>query len=412
MTVVQEAAGAAVLRVPPLVHFGWGSVSSVPQIVSDLGRRVLVCTDANLAAQQAFALLRGALVAVGCAVTVYAEGRPELPISTIEAAVAAATDAAPDVIVGYGGGSSIDLAKIVALLLSHPGPISRYYGENQVPGPVLPVVAVPTTAGTGSEVTPVAVVADPDRAFKVGVSSPHLVPVAAVVDPALTRGCPVQVRAHSGADALAHSLEALTAGRRTPSWLAELPVFVGSQRLGDSLALEAAASIGRSLRQVVVGTGGDSALASMSYGSLCAGMAFGSSGTHLGHALQYSVGAATHTSHGLGVGLLLPYVLEATRPVCDDRLARVADAWGLAGSDPAALVIDEVSSILADIGIPRTLADIGLDREDLPVMAQQSAGFGRLVSNAPVRPDTDLLLHILEAAWMGDRGLLAHGGVR
>ncbi|GEL22406.1 alcohol dehydrogenase [Pseudonocardia sulfidoxydans NBRC 16205] len=395
----------AVLRVPPLIHFGWGSAASVPGIVSGLGRRVLVCSDMNLIGQPDFALLHTTLVAAGCQVEIYSEGRPELPLSTIDAAVAAASRATPDVILGYGGGSSIDLAKIVALLLTHPGPVSRYYGENKVPGPLLPVVAVPTTAGTGSEVTPVAVVADPEREFKVGVSSPWLIPAAAVVDPALTRGCPTRVRAHSGADALAHSLEALTAGHRTPTWTVDLPVFVGSQRLGNSLALEAAASIGPNLRRVVADAANEPALTAMSYGSLCAGMAFGTSGTHLGHALQYSIGAATHTSHGLGVGLLLPYVLEATRPVCDDRLAQAAAAWGIEGPDPAGQVIDEVVAILAGAGIPRTLADIGLERRELPRLAEQAARFERLVANAPILADDEVLLAILHAAWSGDRPL-------
>jgi len=411
MTSIPDRCPPAVLRVPPLVHYGWGSVVSAPSVVSRLGARVLICTDATLAALPEFASLRDALAAQGSTVTVYSEGKPELPLASVEEAVRVAADVAPQVIVGYGGGSSIDLAKVVALLTSYPAPISDYYGENAVPGPVLPVVAVPTTAGTGSEVTPVAVVTDSERAFKVGISSPWLVPAAAVVDPALTRGCPARVRAHSGADALAHALEALTAGRRQPEWAArDLPVFVGSQLLGDHLAADAAVVIGRSLHTAVDDPGDDSALASMAYGSLCAGMAFGTSGTHLGHALQYSIGAATQTSHGLGVGLLLPYVLEATRPVSDCRLVEVAQGWDLQGSDPAAAVIDETARILAAVGIPRTLADLGLGRDDLPALAQQSAGFSRLVDNAPVAADSGLLLRILRAAWTGDRSLVHEDG--
>lgn len=393
-----------VLRVPPIVHFGAGSVASVPSVVARHGSEVVVCTDATLAATDGFITLHAALLRSGCRVTVYSDGRPELPLTTIDAAVAAARAADPDVVIGYGGGSSMDLAKLVALLLRHDGPVNRFYGENNVPGPVLPVIAVPTTAGTGSEVTPVAVVADPERDFKVGISSPWLVPAAAVVDPVLTEGCPATVRSHSGADALAHALEALTAGRRQPEWGAELPVFVGAQSIGDILALQAASSIGASLPTAVADLQDEHAMSAMAHGSLCAGMAFGTSGTHLGHALQYSIGAATNTTHGLGVGLLLPYVLEASAPACADRLGLLAGSWALRSDDaPEVAVIDRVEQITASIGLPRTLADIGLQRSELPRLAEQSLGFARLVQNAPVEAGADLLLAILEAAWAGDR---------
>ncbi|MET8352578.1 iron-containing alcohol dehydrogenase [Micromonospora sp. NPDC005206] len=399
------AGAAAVLRLPRLVHFGPGAIASAPSMVASFDERVLVCTDRTMAGTPPFRRLLDALREAGCRVEVYAEGEPELPAATIDAAVRTGSAATPGVIVGYGGGSSIDLAKVTALLLAHLGPISRYYGENLVPGPVVPVVAVPTTAGTGSEVTPVAVVADPDREFKVGVSSPHLIPAAAVVDPDLTRGCPMTVRAHSGADALAHAMEALTAGRRRTDWAAELPVFVGAQLLGDALALEAASVIGLSLRQVVANENDDAARVAMSYGSTCAGMAFGTSGTHLGHALQYSIGKATSTSHGLGVGLLLPYVLAAVHPSSVAPLTRVAEAWGMSVDDPVRAVIGEVAAICAAIGLPASLADLGLAQGDLPRLAEQSATFTRLVANAPVAADGALLLELLRAAWAGDLDL-------
>ncbi|WP_114905840.1 iron-containing alcohol dehydrogenase [Ornithinimicrobium murale] len=400
-----------VLRLPDQILFGAGSVASVPNLVQRHGSRALICSDPTMARTSTFLSLVEELQSRGVKVAVFAQGVPEVPLTVIGAAVQEARAFGPDVIVGFGGGSSLDLAKATALLITHPGPLSRYYGENLVPGPVCPLVAIPTTAGTGSEVTPVAVVSDPERLLKVGVSSPYLVPTYAVVDPSLTLGCPQVVSAHSGADALAHALESLTAGRRTPNWGEELPVFVGTNRLGRTLALEAVTAIASSLRRVVSDPADESARTSMSYASLCAAMSFGSAGTHLGHALQYSVGAATHTSHGLGVGLLLPYVLEVSRSAREADLLAVADALGVpsgsATDDRVTAVIDEVQSLFTDIGIPRSLAEIGADRAQLPAFAAQTSTFARLVQNAPVPADESLLLAILEAAWDGDRTRLS-----
>lgn len=409
------ATAIGVLRLPDQILFGSGALAAVPQLVAPLGSRVLLVTDAFLSGTAGFAALRDGLRAAGLHVDIFDRGVPELPVGIVDEAVTAAAAARPDVVVGYGGGSSIDLAKATALLLSYPGPLSRYYGENLVPGPVCSVVAVPTTAGTGSEVTPVCVVSDPERQFKVGVSSPYLVPTHAVVDPELTHGCPATVTSHSGADAFAHALESLTAGRRTLMWGEQLPVFVGANRLGRTLALDAVEAIGTSLGRAVEVPDDADARASMAYASLCAAMSFGSAGTHLGHALQYAVGAATHTSHGLGVGLLLPYVLEVSRVACESELLLAADRLGVPeqpAQERVTATIDRVQEVLTATGIPRTLADIGVARDDLPGFAEQTSAFGRLVGNSPVPADGALLLELLEAAWSGDRPRLAADAAR
>ena len=152
--------------------------------------------------------------------------------------------------VGMGGGSCLDLAKAVAVLLTHGGEASDYYGELRVPGPVMPVVALPTTAGTGSEVTPVAVLTDPERVSKVGISSPHLIPHTAVCDPELTVGCPPALTASAGADALSHVIEAFTAVRRpVTAELATERVFVGKNELTDTYALLGVRLIAGSLQR-------------------------------------------------------------------------------------------------------------------------------------------------------------------
>ena len=397
---MSDPAPLGLLRLPPEIRFGPGAVSTVAGTVLRLGHRVLACVDPVLAATAQFAAVRSELAERGAQVSVLSDVPAELPLAAVLAGAAQARAFGPDVVLGYGGGSALDLAKLMALLVTRPGPVSDLYGENQVSGPVLPVVAVPTTAGTGSEVTPVAVLSDPDRALKVGVSDPALIPRVAVVDPELTVGAPPRVTAHSGIDAFVHAVESLTAAERFTAWPDAPGVFVGRNRLSSALALDAVELISGSLR-AAVGDGGDlTARTSMALGSLYAGMAFGTAGTHLSHAVQYPVGALTGTPHGLGTGLLLPFVLEACAPAIGRELAQIGAAMGLAEPTvPATLAA--VRSLVTDVGIPGSLAEIGVRRDDLNRVVELSLGVTRLVGNAPVPATPALLGEIVTAAFEG-----------
>jgi alcohol dehydrogenase len=402
-------AGFGVLRLPDHVHFGAGSLDSLTPAVLAFGTRAFVCADPFLAGTPLFAAAVASLRDAGVEVAVSTDVVPELPVASIEDVASTAREFGPDVVVGFGGGSALDLAKLVALLLAHPGPLAQYYGENRVPGPVPPLIAVPTTAGTGSEATPVAVVSDPDRELKVGVSSAYLVPRYAIVDPRLGRGVPAAVAAHSGIDALVHGIESFTARTVEPNWGAELPVFVGRGRLSSLVGLEAVRVIGANLRSAVLDPADTDARDEMAYGSTLAGMAFGSGGTHIAHALQYPVGALTHTPHGLGTGLLLPYVMQAILPAATAELATIGDALGVdAGTadERARAAIDTVRSLTSAIGIPATLADIGIARDQLPRIAELGLTVSRLANNAPVPAAPETFGLVLEAAWSGDRSAL------
>lgn len=400
-----------VLRSPGAIHYGEGALASLAPAAVRLGRRALVVADPFLANTDPFQRAVAALDAAGIATRVHTEVTPELPIDDVAAAAAGARDFVPDMVVAYGGGSALDLGKLVALLLSQPGPLSDYYGENRVSGPVLPVIAIPTTAGTGSEVTPVAVVSDPGRELKVGVSDAALIPRVAIVDPDLTVGAPPSVTAHSGIDAIVHCVESYTAAPRHPDWGSPLPMFVGRNDMSAHLALEGLAAMGDALPRAVADGGDLEARRRMAWGSLLGGMAFGSGGTHLSHALQYPIGALTRTPHGLGTGLMLPFVLQACLPAIGDRLARIAGALGVAtGSserDDAQAAIDRIAEIGAAIGLPASLADVGLQRPDLSRVAELAGGVERLVALAPMRVDVALLERILDAAYAGDRSRLA-----
>jgi alcohol dehydrogenase len=309
---------------------------------------------------------------------------------------------APDVVIGVGGGSCLDLANVVALMLTHAGAVQDYYGEFRIPGPVLPLVAMPTTAGTGSEVTPVAVLSDPERTLKVGIASPHLIPHTAICDPELTYSCPPRLTAIAGSDALTHAIEAFAAIRRpaTPE-LVRQRVFIGKNAFSDQQALRAMSLIGTSLRRVVEDGSDHVARDQQMLGALAAGSAFGTAGTAAAHALQYPVGAATHTPHGVGVALLLPY----------PEFARIAEALGVATAETdeerlADCAIDAVATLFAAVGIPRTLADLGLSRDKESWVAEQALSAARLVTNNPRPLDVESMHRIVHAAWSGERATL------
>jgi alcohol dehydrogenase len=394
-----QAAGIGQLRAPGTVRFGIGSHASLGRLASSLGERITICTDARLANGPHVARATRVLRAAGLTVSVLDAAAPELPIDVIEAAVGVARGQRPDCLVGLGGGSCLDLAKLVSLGLSHDGPASLYYGENQVPGPVLPTIGVPTTAGTGSEVTPVAVLFDAELDLKVGISSGHLIPRAAICDPELTLGAPTHVTAHAGIDALAHAIEAYTAMVREDWKSIDSRVFVGKNTLSDTFALSAVRHIAPHLATAIEDNLG--ARSHVLEGSLRAALAFGTAGTAAAHALQYPLGAKTRTPHGLGIGLLLPYVMAFNRPAREPELARIADAMGCEEKSADA-AIAAVASLAREIGLPASLKDIGVAREDLEPLAEGALTIDRLVSNNPRELTLAGAVSILEAAWFGD----------
>jgi len=400
------------LRLPRSVLFGSGQRAAIGSIAVQIGRRALVCTDARLSADAQFHAILADLQRCGVETLVYDRTQPDLPIESIVDCVRAVGSFSPQLIVGIGGGSCMDLAKAVAALLSHGGKISDYYGEYKLPGPVLPLLAVPTTSGTGSEVTPVAVVSDTERGSKIGVASPYLIPLIAVCDPELTLSCPPVLTAYSGGDALTHAIESFTTASRAPDPMLTLQhVFVGKNALSDHFALLAVSSIWKSLPRAYRDGADLEAREHLMLGALAAGCAFGIAGTAAAHALQYPVGNLTHTAHGAGVATLLPYVMEFNRPFCTGafaHIARVLEIGAGADSDDALSrqLIDEVARLLDSVGIPRTLKDLGLppDRQDWT--AESALGITRLVKNNPRPLDLPAMQAITRAAYTGDRASL------
>nr|WP_201762372.1 iron-containing alcohol dehydrogenase [Pseudarthrobacter psychrotolerans] len=318
-----------VLRLPRSIVVGAQQRFAAANIAADLGQSVLICTDPRLAASEDLEELVSSLETRNLSVRVYGETQAELPTPGIMACVAELQGQAIDVIIGFGGGSCMDMAKVVSVLLAHGGEPKDYYGEFAVPGPVTPVIALPTTAGTGSEATAVAVVSDPELGMKMGISSPHIIPFAAVCDPELTYTCPPSLTAATGADAFVHLVESFTAVTREPtSTLASERVFVGKNVLADSLALNGIRLVGRSLATAYKDPENTEARADMMLAALYGGITLSNAGTAAAHAIQYPVGSLTHTPHGVGVGLLLPYVIRYNFSAIQPQLTEIAEALG------------------------------------------------------------------------------------
>jgi len=375
--------------------FGRDAVLQLGEIVRQLSaERVFVVTDKALSKAGLAELVCRPLREAGLHIEVFDGGLPEPPIALAESCAAQARSFGSQAILGLGGGNNMDLAKIVATILAHGGGPRDYVGDDQIPGPILPLVCVPTTAGTGSEVSGASVLTDTEKKMKVGILSNHLRPRAAVVDPLLTVSCPPKVTADSGIDALTHAIEAYTAvdNEEFPLPAGERTIYQGRHPLGDLLAERAIELIGANLRRAVHNGSDLAAREGMALGATLAGLAFSNVGVAVVHALEYPVGGATHCSHGAGNGLLLPFVMRFNMPARVSRFARIAGLLGenVAGlGEPAAAerAIAAVERLKTDIGIPQRLRDLQVTPEQLPVFAEKAFAVKRILRVNP-RPVT------------------------
>ncbi|PTM91480.1 iron-containing alcohol dehydrogenase [Mycoplana dimorpha] len=393
-----------ILRAPRELLFGAGQRHALGTVAAKLGRRALIVTDARLAVDADFRAMLEQLEAADLAVMVDSSTQPDVPVGSAVSSAENARRFQPDLVIGIGGGSCLDMAKCVALLLAHGGRPQDYYGEHAVPGPVLPLIAIPTTAGTGSEVTPVAVLSDTERSLKVGISSPYLIPTVSICDPELTLSCPAGLTAIAGADALTHAIEAFTAIRRDPvPGIAQQRVFVGKNALSDHFALSAIGLLWQGLEAACADGADRAAREKVMLGATLAGLAFGVAGTAAAHAIQYPVGALTHTAHGLGVACLMPYVMTWNEPAIGPELAQIAAAAGLNGP---ADVVPALAALFARIGIPVTLRDLGLPEDRIDWVAEQSSGITRLIQNNPRPLNPQQMRNLVAAAHHGDCAIL------
>jgi alcohol dehydrogenase class IV len=294
-------------------------------------------------------------------------------------------------VIGLGGGSSLDVAKLAAVLAPGTEDLAALYGIGKVRGPRLPLLLVPTTAGTGSEVTPISIVTTGSNQ-KMGVVSPVLLPDVALLDPELTYGLPPPATAATGIDAMVHAIEA------------HASINPNNNPVSRALAREALALMGRALERAVRNGQDTEARAEMLLGSMLAGQAFANSPVAAVHALAYPIGGRYHVPHGLSNALVLPHVLRFNAVVAADAYAAIAHIpvpalARLEGQAKTAAFCDELAALSARCGLPQRLRDVGIPREALPDMAEDTRNQTRLLGNNPRPLDVPDALAIYEAAW-------------
>ncbi|HSB78421.1 MAG TPA: iron-containing alcohol dehydrogenase [Candidatus Methylomirabilis sp.] len=375
------AGNVAIFRVPAQITFGPGAAESVGTEAKRLGgTRAMVVSDPNLQKLGITDRILDSLAAQGVGGTVFTELEFEPSAGSVAPAAAAARDAHSDLVVGLGGGTTLDTAKAVAMLLRNDGLVEDYLGIGLVKQRGVPSILMPTTAGTGAEITPNALFLVPAVREKKAVVSPHIIPDIAMVDPLLTHTVAPTVTAATGMDALSHAVEAYTSLNASP--------------LTDLYALEAIRLIGAHLRTAVANGKDEAAREGMARASMYAGIAIGNAGTNIVHALAYPLQGQHRVTHGIANSLLLPYGMEFNALSNLPKFAAVAEALGepIAGLSPrtAAARSAEACRLLSmDVGIPQRLREVGIKAEHLPELADGAMKVTRLLANNPrqVRPE-------------------------
>lgn len=358
-----------------------GGAARLGAIAAGLGmRRALLVTDAGLLAAGVIAPVEAGFREAGVALTLFTDVLADPPEAVVERAVAFAREAAVDGVIGLGGGSSMDTAKLVALLAGTPQALPEIYGIGLARGPRLALVQVPTTAGTGSEMTPISIVTTPTHEKK-GVVSPLLLPDVALLDGALTLGLPPRVTAMTGIDAMVHAIEAYT------TRLKKNPI-------SDALAVAAMRLLWGNLRRVIADGTDAAARSAMLQGSMLAGMSFANAPVGAVHALAYPIGGHFHVPHGLSNALVLAPVMAFNLPACDALYGELAAAI-LPGRGRGADLVDAMTGLVAEMPMEQRLRDVGIAETDLEMLATDAMKVGRLLVNNPreVAPADALALY-------------------
>jgi alcohol dehydrogenase class IV len=358
----------------PNVLFEPGAAQKIAGLVADVGaRRVLFVTDKGV---RGAGLTRAAEASLAqeAELTVFEDVVADPPAQVVEAAVALAQEKQVEAVVSIGGGSALDTAKLVAYLARSDDRLDDIYGVGLAKGRRLPLLLAPTTAGTGSEVTPIAIVTTPTTEKK-GVVSPKLLPDWAILDPDLTLGLPPPVTAATGIDAMVHAIEAYTSRHK-------------KNPISDQLARQALALLSANIREACRNGADREARGAMLLGSMLAGMAFANAPVAAVHALAYPIGAIFHVPHGLSNALVLMGVLRFNLPEAQALYAELAPlldpgTHSLPVPERAQAFVDALAGICRDCGVPASLAEVGVSEADLPRLAEDAMKQTRLLVNNP-----------------------------
>ena len=361
------------LSLPNNVIFGVGTVEMVAEKVKELGKsKILIITDKGLVEAGLLGKVLDPLEQAGVNAHIFDQIEPNPRDYTVIKAFEFAKKKECEVIIGLGGGSPIDAAKAVGVLMTNPGSLQDYLRGTAVKNPLPPVIAIPTTAGTGSEVTQFSVVTDTERSFKAGIASSLLIPKVAIVDPSLMESMPSSLAAATGMDALTHAIEAF--------------VSVNSQGFSDALALHAIRLIGAFLRPSVANGSNREARAHMGMASTLAGVAFSNAGVGLVHAMAHPLGGRFDVPHGVANAILLPFVMRFNMIARLEKFGQIAQALGekvegLSAMTAGKKAVEAIIQLCADIGIPGHLSAVNVKAEGLTQAAADAMNMRAMGSN-------------------------------
>ena len=376
----------------PSIRFGDGLLEDIgAMLAADGHRNAFIVTDPGMMATGIVARAMSSLDAAGIVTGLYSDVEADPPEAVVHAAIDAARAADADMIIGLGGGSSLDVAKLVALLLPGHQTLADAYGVGNATGPRLPLLLVPTTAGTGSEVTPISIVTT-GKSEKMGVVSPVILPDIALLDPGLTLSVPTHVTAATGIDAMVHAIEAYAS------------TSANNNPISRQLAVQALGFLGGAVEAAVHDGENKQARADMLLGSMLAGQAFANSPVAAVHALAYPIGGHFKIPHGLSNALVLAHVLRFNAVVAPAPYAEIAPAVfpALADMGPqeaAAAFAEEMAGLAARCGLEARLRDVGIPADALDLLARDAMNQTRLLVNNPRAVDEQDVRAIYQAAW-------------
>ena len=354
----------------PQVKIGENSIREIPASLDALGAdKVMVVTDQGIIKVGIYAKIEKILKDAGKEIVLVDDVKPDPSMQLVDSIAEKARKSGARAVIGLGGGSSIDSAKVAAALVGNEGSIKDYLGVGILPKPGLPILAVPTTAGTGSEVTYLSILSDLENETKKGFGTPFIMPKYAFLDPALTVGLPPHITAPTGMDALCHCVEAYTSAN--------------ANDYSDGMAVKAIELIGQNIRTAYNNGSDMEAREKMLLGSLMAGIAFANAGVTAVHAFAYPLGGMFHVPHGMANSLMLPVIIKFNASAMKDRFGHVAELIsGRSGADWKDC-ISEVESLSEDLKLPRNLKAIDIPEDAIKPMSVSVMDQTRLLVNNP-----------------------------
>ena len=383
------------LTFTPVSYTGWGCLNQLlPEVERFKATNILIVTDPFLKELGLTDKIEQPLLSKGYAITIYTDIAPEPPLAIGEKLVDFTRKHHFDLVIGLGGGSALDLAKLAAVLAVHDGKVADYLnltGTKTLEQKGLPKILIPTTSGTGSEVTNISVLSL--ETTKDVLTHDYLLADIAIVDPELTISLPPKVTAATGVDALTHAIEAY--------------VSVNANEVTDALALQAIRLISGSIRTAVQEGQNKQARSDMSYGSYLAGLAFFNAGVAGVHALAYPLGGQFHIAHGDSNAVLLPYVMGYIRQSCEKRLKDILDAMGISSAylsqeEASYKCVDALQQLVQDVNIPSTLNGFNIPEEALEQLTDDATKQTRILARSPMLLEREDIYTIYRAAFDGE----------